>query len=1831
MVKQQPVSTSLGNRQQHHRPSKKSYGKITASLQYPKEGPNCSATDDAPNSFEVRRPLVEPFATTDNLPRTRISTKMKKANVFWSRSRFNKNGTTDVETEGNSKFSPTFPKAGFKRRPRQKQLINPGVSNAVPEIHDGTCRTNNSWSMRKNQVVQQVACGLPFKQNSENNESIEPAPYRKRSGFKSFSQSALDINRRHTTFRHQDTTKKVTFVEDDHRQMSVPAHRSLNQAAVRDSRHLEGRDVYRGAHTPNITKQSSQPQRTETPTDLDYRPIGAYKHGSLRIMNGTASPAIGTDRELDEDCSSSHNQNDRLHNLNKHKIPTHMLGSNENLRPASRAINQVRGSSLEYLTLDIHNTNLDFDVEMFSASGGQGAHNSNVSETVRSCNDLPRRTTRQKLSLASQRENKVPETPSRPPTTKDRQFQGELLCSRAHGSIPDSWDKEVSNIPSLVEDILSHTMCSVNADSGYSSNDSLRSCRNNVTSKMGEDDTPARHLSSSPFSFVSTSIGENISPKHRGEINKTNIKSPRHGNDTNPVLEIKFREVSFSASSKKSLSAEIVTENFCTADGQSHNSFGLDYSIRPLSVINKGQGIRNVEFSIPKPPQRKSTTKVQRRAKERSSTNFLDGSPKKASRSSRLSQLNKKEKDQVNPSIENHDDCKRSIFNFCTEISTSSLENLENLEPPDHSIKPIVVLKEDEEENKMQSNYHRSQPDTPIQELGNMAISQNILIGSETRDITAHNLRLSGTPVTASPINQSKLAHDFYKSDGEDQRRIKADETTEQKDQQVHYIAINQLKQPDSSFDHNSFKFQNSTDSEDQTVNKSAPLQLRQNVTSDVTDEVCSKPSCEKEVQTEEVYELFNSEVTTHLEQCVTGGLKRREDQSMLTKKGRVEQSGPRRTVPTLVAEFQARGTSQSSTHPTTKKCVSFVCAEPINSKEDNTTKIETATSNNFSSKSLKAPIQKTNLPNDSIPQVLNHFSEKSFITVSASDLAESSGLCSKSPQELTSTKSEILAIGLDKASSETNNRGEVPSRENKQPQTLINDSSFGKTITTVISTPVPVGSSESGHITPKRYRRKLQSSKTLAENSSQTPQTILCKDSGKQLAEKNFRSQITRKLISEANNSPNSDLETCVSSPKELTAIPPKSPLHDSLLSAHGSQRQEWRKNSSNFHKTSRSPESRDRVCDQPVRENITDMSANFKTRDRFNKNEPVSQIGSLVPQGLDPQQKNSRVPSPRQSRRSHPPQVHANKRRQNWMFTQPPPLAPKVQNFYSYIESTQKQKQIEESLKMQSTSMPSTPIQAKMINESNDISTFRNILRKCKSAYFSEDNSTCEQKINLLSPNLPSQQSQMQEECLAGPVEIQTTNKIKRQPSRRNSDLGPQDLNTRPKWDSNEKILSDQLQNHCVIKSEPLDRLSTAIIGRIEPITKCHSKHKIASMNANLVNDKVQVPTSPPSYYDEMKFRSDGEIIVSEPSCESTKLTPEKLNLYLEAEILDNILQSPDSRSEFNCPSSIDTLPSQRKSMCGKSPRGDAPPLPYRSLLRKSHSSNFVVGLKSTEDHGSPPLYSPDSDGILSVGKRVETQEFPSASLASRIEQRNTAIESYKNSAHELQTSPYELAAHPLSTTPIVHSNINNSKNSSTPTKTPEKSPYQSQSPSLTYNRLSSINSLPSQIRDSRLVSPRASIPPLNFESKDTSDTLSKKEISFSSKENCRSTTSYSSRNDWIDSSDPDKPQGSKNLADPDSRSSLSITTNFPTIPKSISTYHQSLSPLPSTFHTYSSSTATSLYQKSSGIPTTPSVLMSPVSSISNEEERDILVLTAGWRKCAALPYRMQNNIEK
>ncbi|CCU76631.1 powdery mildew-specific hypothetical protein/hypothetical Bgh-specific protein [Blumeria hordei DH14] len=1831
MVQQLPSSTSLGNRQQHHRPSKKSYGKITASLQYPKEGHNCSATDVAPDSFEVRRPLVEPFATTDNLPRSKISTKMKKANVFWSRSRFSKNGTTDAETERSSKFSPTFSKAGFKRRPRQQQqLINPDVSNAVPDNYDGPCRTNNSWSMRKNQVVQQVACGLPFKQNSENHESIEPAPYRKRSGFKSFSQSALDINRRHTTFRHQDTTKKVAFAEeDDEGQMSVPAQRSLNQASVRDSYYEEGRNFNRRAYTPNNTKEFTQPQRTETPTDLDYRPIGAYKHGSLRIMNGTASPAIGTDREADEDGSSSNNQNDRLHNLNKHKIPIQMHGSKENLRPASRATNQLREPSLEYLTLDIQTSNLDFDVEMFSAYGGQGTNNSKVSETVKYCIDLPCRTTRQKSSLpTSKRENKVPETPSRPPTTKDQLFHGELLFSRAHGSISDSWDKEVSNIPSLVEDILSQTMSSVNADSGYSSNDSLRSCRNDVISKTGEDDTPARHLSSSPFSFVSTSIGGNISPKHKGELYDAIIKSPCHDNDTNQVLEIKFREVRFSASSKKSLSAEIVTEDFCTADGQSENSFALDYSIRPLSVINKGQGIGNVEFSIPKPPQRKSTTKVQRRAKDRSSTNFLDGSPKRASRSSRLSQHNIKKNDQVNPSIENDNDCKRSILNFCTEVSTSSLENSEDQQPPDHIIKSTVALKEEEEENKMQSNFHRSRPDAPILEQGNLTISPKILMESETRDITAQNLLSSGTLVTENPINQSKSAHNFFKSDGEDRKRIKAEETTKQKDQQMHHIGTNHLKQPDSSFNYKPLKCQNSTDSEGQTVNKLASSQLHQNVTSDAIDEVCSKLSFKKEVQTEEIYELFNSEVATHLEQCFTSDLKHREDQSILAKKGKLDQVGPRRTVPKLVAEFQAKETNQSSNHPIIKKCVSFVCAELMNSKEDNTTKMETAISNNFSSESLQAPIQKTNFSIDSLPQVPNHFGERSFITVSASDLAESGGSCSKSSQEPASTASEILATGLDQASSETNYRGEVQSREYKQSQTLINDSSFGKTITTVISTPAPVGSSESGHITPKRYRRKLQNSKTSAE----TSQTILCKDSGKQLAEKKSQLQVTRKLISEANNSPNSDLEICcINSPKEITAIPSKSSSHDSLLSTHGSQRQEWIKKPSNFPNISKSPESRDKSCDQPVRGNIIAMSENFKARDRFNKNEPVSQIGSLVPQELDFQQKNSRVPSPRQSRRSHPPQVHANKRRQNWMFSQPPPLAPKVQNFYSYIESTQKQKKIEESLKTQSTSMPSTPIQAKMINESNDISTFRNIIRKCKSAYFSEENSTSEQKINLLSPNLPSQQAQMQEECSAGPVEIQTNNKMKRQPSRRNSDLGPQDLKTRPKWDSSEKILSDQLPNHYVVKSEPLDPLSTAPISKIEPLTQCSSIHKITSTNANFSNDQVQVPINPASYYDEMKFNSDGEIIASETSCESTKLTPERLNLCLEAEILDKILQSSDCQSELNFPSSIDTLPSQRKSMCGKSPRGDAPPLPYRSLLRKSHSSNFVVGLKSTEDHRSPPFHSQEPDRILSLVKNVETQEFPSASLVSRAEQRNTATESYENFAHELQTSPFELAAHPLSITPILHSNINNSKNSSTPTIKPEKSQCQSQSPSLTDNRLSSINSLPSQNRDSRPVSPRASIPPLNFSCKDTSDTLSKKKMSLSPKKDCRNTTSYGSRNNWIDSSDSDKSQDSKNLPGSDSRSSLSITTNFPTIPKSISTYHQSLPPTHSTFHNYSSSTATSLYQKSSGISTTPSVLMSPVSSISNEEERDILVLTAGWRKCAALPYRMQNNIEK
>lgn len=117
-------------------------------------------------------------------------------------------------------------------------------------------------------------------------------------------------------------TRAAVDVRDEDAEHALP-NRILSQKYSSSS---GAEDLGEGFQDRNQTQNPSlQPQRTETPNDLEHGHIGAFKLGSLRITNGAASPTLSREQVLEDKKDPS---------IQKRRFPDH----NQHNRSLSRDI-----------------------------------------------------------------------------------------------------------------------------------------------------------------------------------------------------------------------------------------------------------------------------------------------------------------------------------------------------------------------------------------------------------------------------------------------------------------------------------------------------------------------------------------------------------------------------------------------------------------------------------------------------------------------------------------------------------------------------------------------------------------------------------------------------------------------------------------------------------------------------------------------------------------------------------------------------------------------------------------------------------------------------------------------------------------------------------------------------------------------------------------------------------------------------------------------------------------------------------------------------------------------------------------------------------------------------------------------------------------------------------------------------------------------------------------------------------------------------------------------------------------------------------------------------
>ncbi|POS86181.1 hypothetical protein EPUL_005021, partial [Erysiphe pulchra] len=685
-------------------------------------------------------------------------------------------------------------------------------------------------------------------------------------------------------------------------------------------------------------------------------------------------------------------------------------------------------------------------------------------------------------------------------------------------------------------------------------------------------------------------------------------------------------------------------------------------------------------------------------------------------------------------------------------------------------------------------------------------------------------------------------------------------------------------------------------------------------------------------------------------------------------------------------------------------------------------------------------------------------------------------------------------------------------------------------------------------------------------------------------------------------------------------------------------SQRQDWRLRSSNMYSGSKSTESLDRYMNRNLdRKDSSNMShnnnSNIKQRSSNTSGQNEPDVNLARKKTLSP---------PRRKVRSHPPQAHITRRSYS-MFNQQPNI-PNITNFYTFIENTQK-----ENLGLQdtkSTSQLPSDTEGKMPHRKRNASSSEKSERKLDSTSYTSSErldtkiTTDEEnppkissafKDNFLSPLSFQNPQNSKNNTLSSKFiscgkltheECNTICKKEEQPDKSNEEV------LADKWhdDSNSRIESkksqiDKSQNDSVLnRGRPISRaVETALLSKISDANialKSNTlKNSLNQENSkipliNLDKDEILIESHVPSYSDPIK----------EPLTETT-LT----NLNSSEEVHDKQRNSY-SLSETNplstIKNSIDTLPSQKMA------RNITLSIPVPSQRSTFQKSCLTTDLQQNKKVDHLFLENPLPE-ISSKENHSNASQLSKSPISKEIKEPTTIGTLPLNRLFEI--SPISINTRSLLpdtnnfSTPLFNKISPEARFVETKIKeSPCENSLFEENQNAPTNTISSLDSLPSQCKELKLRNSkdlwRLSLSP--NEGATSRDNISEIECSQVQRLESRGLKKLDNQNlDTVESRHNHQNHLQIHLDSPVRGPNTSILKNFPTIPKSISSYHNPTAFLPTySYPTPSSRTSMPNINNSGEVIMSPYLYTSPLSSISSEEDRDILVLSAGWRKDAA-----------
>lgn len=1695
-------------------------------------------------------------------------------------------------------------------------------------------RKNNLWLQRTSSntendfFYQNDTCRI-----SINKRPYELAPERQRQKANVMKPLKTDSETRNSTTldrnsskRHNITSKLMLKSRAEVRKSSPTSCRH-HRASLLSNAKKDQNEVFQKTNNYQYNvKDSFQPQRTVTPNDLDYRHIGAFKLGTLRITNGVASPAPSIEQGMKIEKRPQSHDKSTPQDSNPYNQPVSLQGPRA--RPWTIGWSSLLRNNRDYdlATPEIPSLSLISDTE------GTSSCRLNIPEErmlplvsdLEHVQNFDDPFTQSMISPYSLVESVEPSPP--PQRTKielsvrDSLFDEEPWTpSMIYHPSPNSQDR-TPQILGEDREYLTLTKPLAKADSGYRSNISVRSKKiNSEEIPDGDEEFRTSRSNSGAFSFVpSINLKEDQSNQKTDEflVDSENVHSLNSTKDGNP--------------SQKDCKSDMSEDEsaLIQKDDETISNTPISYTTQPSSIepastpslsnspthSEKNTTPNSPTFMlspqlIPSPlfieSRKESSDRFSRRYLQNNSSveEFCQIKKNKDSNS-----LNIASKALLVP----NSDQRPHSHDETAKHPSSLKENFQNL---DKTIKyntlaplelPIEIMKGNSPSISSRAIHHED-VEAMIQSKEVESIKNPTL--KESDQTATKSFIKSSAPADDTPKYRLNLTHKIQEQQLEESslRCVDLPLLLDSKENSSNDLG-NENVQLSHSHDKSSIfpdlieKNKSEQFSLSQNQNPTPPIPRRSDLRASRNNSIIfSEESKSQHKLTSNLEDVsvairdkvcFSTDIldnhhvlsTTRYE---SEDLKQNNFHHVAYRLGKYKQIGPRPViVPTIVANFQAI--------------------------EQNT--------------------QKTN----SIIKSSGKISQQS--TASRNDLPYKKN---KSIENIKACLPLGLVMGCDKSKLEKISGPE--STKESQSTRLLRQRKSSQSVSTEIQFPTiakdgfefkeSLESDDSPKLVennrPKRYRR---SSSALTVETPRAASVLQTRSSFEVHALENKSAQPetgrfhclkegVSRLITSIPGSMTSSNETIT-----------KSELANEK--SQKLQRQDWTYKSSNTYTRSQSIESLDRHMTRNLdRNSFSNMSYNSRSNSKKGSSNSLRHNETRA----NLTQKKTSSP-PCRNQRSHPPQAHVT-RRSYTMFNQEPPK-PNITNFYTYIENSQKQNL--EMQEFESTTQLPPVVKGKMPHQKRKTSLSGKFERKFGSTGYTQskmlDNKIIKDEENLQKTGIASEKnssspllSQNSQDFKSDSSNINFINCDKTTHEVRDTICKKQEQPDKlieeilvDKWHDDrssriENINSqiDKPQMESVLnRGRPISRAAeTAILSKR---SDAHVAIKLNSIKNNTNQENSNTSYSKTLEKDEILAYVQVPSYSNQKKGPLTNTTPMNLNLSKDApDKRRNSYSSSEINSSSTIENSIDTLPSQKRArnytLSVQMPS-------QRSTRQKSH---FNTHLSQNRDVD----YSFLENSHTEISLKNENSNETSRSQLSKL-----SISKKRKDSTNIETLALDGLFDKASQSIYTHSLLSDATDSSTASafKTPTESYFvetknkkfscedsllkKDQDASM--NTISSLDSLPSQCKDSKLRNSKNFLCLSHSTNKGTASEDKIPEIEYSQTQHLGSRGLR--KLNTIESREDDQNHIQILPGSPVCEDNTSFSKNFPSIPKSIISFHNPSSLLPTDSYLSSSRRAKMLNViDSDEVIMPPYPYMSPLSSISSEEDDNILVLSAGWRK--------------